>query len=38
MVSFDVLSCETDELFIVGSLKVMAAWAIDRAHSYLPFL
>jgi hypothetical protein len=37
MVSFDMLSRETDELFIIGSFQVMAAWAIDRTHGYLPF-
>jgi hypothetical protein len=38
MVSFDVLSREADELLVVGSLQVMAAWAIGRAQVYLPFL
>jgi hypothetical protein len=38
VVSFDVLSREADELFVVGSFQVMAAWAFDRAHVYLPFL
>lgn len=38
MVSFDVLSRKADELFVISSFQVMAAWAVDRAHIYLPFL
>jgi hypothetical protein len=38
VVSLDVLARKADELFVVGSLQVMATWTLDCAHVYLAFL
>jgi hypothetical protein len=34
--TLDVLPGEPDELFVVGTLEVMATGALDRTHLYSP--
>jgi hypothetical protein len=35
MVAVDVLAREAEDLVVVGSFEVMAAWTLDRPHDLL---